>query len=189
MGIDLDAGGRAVGHKHRTAPKTENVYTRLLVKVYEYLSRRTDAGFNKVVLKRLRMSGTNRPPMGLNRLARYMAGKTDKIAVVVGTITDDNRLDGLVMPKLKVCALRFTDGARARIEGVGGECLTFDQLAMMAPKGTNTVLLRARRTARKANRYFGTPGTPGSSARPFVRAKGRKFEKARGRRNSRGFKV
>jgi large subunit ribosomal protein L18e len=30
---------------------------------------------------------------------------------------------------------------------------------------------------------------PGSTTKPYVRAKGRKFEKARGRRKSRGFKV
>ncbi len=58
-----------------------------------------------------------------------------------------------------------------------------------APKGTNTVLLRGRRTARTATKHFGAPGTPGSSARPRVRSEGRKFERARGRRNSCGFKV
>ena len=32
-------------------------------------------------------------------------------------------------------------------------------------------------------------GIPHSSVKPYVRAKGRKFEKARGKRKSRGFKV
>ena len=32
-------------------------------------------------------------------------------------------------------------------------------------------------------------GVPHSSTKPFVRAKGRKFEKARGRRKSRGYKA
>ena len=35
------------------------------------------------------------------------------IAVVVGTVTDDVRLSST--PKLRICALRFTDTARARI--------------------------------------------------------------------------
>ena len=35
-------------------------------------------------------------------------------------------------PYAKVCALRFTDNARARIIKAGGECLTFDQLALQA---------------------------------------------------------
>lgn len=37
----------------------------------------------------------------------------DKLAVLVGTITDDKRLYEL--PKLRVVALRFTETARARI--------------------------------------------------------------------------
>lgn len=43
------------------------------------------------------------------------------------------------MPALKVTALRFTERARARIVKAGGECLTFDQLALRAPLGQNTV--------------------------------------------------
>jgi large subunit ribosomal protein L18e len=64
----------------------------------------------------------------------------DKIAVVVGTITDDIRL--LEVPKLQVCALKVTEGARARIVKAGGNVLTFDQLALRAPKGEKTVLLQ-----------------------------------------------
>lgn len=37
----------------------------------------------------------------------------DKIAVLVATVTDDARL--FEVPKLRVCALRFTETARARI--------------------------------------------------------------------------
>lgn len=42
----------------------------------------------------------------------------------------------------QVCALRVTSGARARILKAGGEILTFDQLALKAPTGKNTVLLQ-----------------------------------------------
>ena len=52
-------------------------------------------------------------------------------------MTDDVRLYDL--PKLSVAALRFTETARARILKAGGECLTFDQLALRAPTGSNTV--------------------------------------------------
>lgn len=57
--------------------------------------------------------------------------------MVVGTVTDDIRV--YEVPSLKVTALRFTETARARIEKAGGECLTFDQLALRAPLGQNTV--------------------------------------------------
>jgi large subunit ribosomal protein L18e len=37
----------------------------------------------------------------------------DQVAVLVATVTDDVRL--FDVPKLRVCALRFTETARARI--------------------------------------------------------------------------
>lgn len=52
------------------------------------------------------------------------------------------------------------------------------------------VLLRGPKNAREAVKHFGpAPGVPHSHTKPYVRAKGRKFERARGRRNSRGFRV
>jgi len=185
MGVDLEAGGR-VKKTWRTAPKSEDPYLRLLVKLYRFLARRTDSKFNKVVCKRLFMSKINRPPLSLSKLAKYMEGKDGKVAVLIGAITDDKRM--LAVPKMRVCALRFTETARARIVKAGGECLTFDQLALMAPSGSNTVLLRGPKMAREAVKHFGAPGVPGSHVKPFVRSKGRKFERARGRRASRGYK-
>merc|ERR1719263_1999822 len=126
--------------------------------------------------------------MSISKLASQMANKDGKIATVVGPVTDDKRV--FDVPKVSVCALRFTETARARITKAGGECLTFDKLALRAPLGQGTVLLRGPVKARKAERYFGkAPGVPNSTTRPHVRSKGRKFEKARGRRKSRGFKV
>ncbi len=81
----------------------------------------------------------------------------------------------------------MTEKARERILSNGGRILTFDQLALEAPTGANTVLLQGKRTAREANRKFGAPGTPSSHVKPMVRSKGRKFEKARGRRASRAY--
>jgi large subunit ribosomal protein L18e len=134
------------------------------------------------------------------------AGREGKIAVVVGTLTDDPRI--FKIPKLtvvfllnscclmvfhctflQVCALRATERARARILKAGGHVLTFDQLALRAPTGKNTVLIQGRRKAREANKHFGpAPGVPGSHTKPLVRSKGRKFERARGRRSSCGYK-
>ena len=137
------------------------------------------------------MSRINRPPISISRLVSNVSTETaqkahkDKIIVVVGTITDDNRL--LEVPELHVAALRFTATARARIEKAGGECMTLDQLAMKAPTGANTLLLRGPKNAREAVKHFGFG--PHSHKKPYVQSKGRKFEKARGRRRSRGFKV
>jgi large subunit ribosomal protein L18e len=105
------------------------------------------------------MSRINRPPMSISRIASTVASPAapdahkDKTVVVVGTITDDNRL--LKVPKLNIAALRFTSTARARIEAAGGECITLDQLALRSPTGANTLLLRGPKNAREAVKHFG----------------------------------
>lgn len=71
----------------------------------------------------------------------------------VGTVTDDIRLT--TVPKLTIAALRFTQAAKERIIAAGGEALTLDQLALRAPTGSNTVLLRGVKTAREAYKHFG----------------------------------
>ncbi|ONH79998.1 hypothetical protein BON23_1090 [Saccharomyces cerevisiae] len=172
---------------HRTAPKSDNVYLKLLVKLYTFLARRTDAPFNKVVLKALFLSKINRPPVSVSRIARALKqeGAANKTVVVVGTVTDDARI--FEFPKTTVAALRFTAGARAKIVKAGGECITLDQLAVRAPKGQNTLILRGPRNSREAVRHFGMGPHKGKA--PRILSTGRKFERARGRRRSKGFKL
>lgn len=163
---------------HRSAPKSDNVYLKLLVKLYRFLARefpplrarlhrfyvvfshtdnpgRTDASFNKVILRRLFMSRINRPPVSLSRIAANTRNgdSAKKTVVVVGTVTDDNRL--LTVPKVQVAALRFTATARARLTAAGGRALTLDQLALEKPTGANTLLLRGPKKAREAVKHFG----------------------------------
>uniref|UniRef100_A0A915D7D9 Large ribosomal subunit protein eL18 n=1 Tax=Ditylenchus dipsaci TaxID=166011 RepID=A0A915D7D9_9BILA len=169
MGIDLC-------HKYdrkvrRTAPKSEDPYLRVLVKLYRYLANRVNGSnkFNKVILKRLFMAKRNRPPLSI-------------------ALTDDKRI--YQVPAITVAALRFTAAARARIIKAGGEVITFDQLALRSPKGENTLLIQGPRKNRETEKHFGpAPGVPGSHTKPHVRSKGRKFERARGRRKSRGYKA
>jgi large subunit ribosomal protein L18e len=73
-----------------------------VLQLYRFLARRTDAKFNNIVLKRLFMSRIHRPPMSLASLARHMKkdGRQSKIAVVIGTITNDLRL--FEVPKITV---------------------------------------------------------------------------------------
>ncbi|KAL1450781.1 hypothetical protein WDU94_003103 [Cyamophila willieti] len=187
MGVDIC-------HKYdrrvyRTKPRSKDVYLELLVKLYRFLTRRTNSKFNKIILKRLFMSKINRPPMALSKITRFMKKPTreGRIAVVVGTVVDDPRM--WTIPKMTVCALRVTDKARARILKAGGEVISFDQLALKAPTGKNTVLMQGKRTGRDANKHFGpAPGVPHSHTKAHVRSKGRKFERARGRRTSKGYK-
>ena len=103
MGVDIRHNkDRKV---RRTAPKSEDIYLRLLVKLYRFLARRTDAKFNEIVLRRLFMSKINRPPISLARLIRNMKkeGREGKVAVVIGTVTNDLRI--FKVPKLTVSIL------------------------------------------------------------------------------------
>lgn len=87
----------------------------------------------------------NRYPISISRIAKLLSsdkakipeGKTKynaRIVAIVGSITNDTRF--LNVPEgLRVCALKFTTQARQRIEAAKGQCLTFDQLAQIAPKG------------------------------------------------------
>ena len=195
MAIDLVKAGRIRLHITRKL-KAKNVYHRLLVKLYKFLSRRTTSNFNKCVLKRLLNSRVNRTPVSLSKLAKYAERKSvkdekakgnDVIFAVVGTVTNDLRV--LDLPEIKVCALKFTEKAREKITSSNGKCFTFDQLAINRPNGENVILLRGTRD-REAKKHFGkAPGLPDANTKPYVRSKGRKFEKARGRRRSRGYKA
>ncbi|EJT49316.1 60S ribosomal protein L18-B [Trichosporon asahii var. asahii CBS 2479] len=176
MGIDIRR--HHVKKGNRQAPKSEDPYLLLLVKLYRFLARRTDSRFNKVVLRRLFQSKTNRAPVSLSKIVKLTRGSNpdnSKTVVIVGSVLDDERF--AEVPKLSVAALRFSGAARERILAAGGECLTLDQLAQRAPTGSNTVLL-----------HFGGPLKGGA---PYVGQSGRhrKQEMARGRRASRGFKI
>lgn len=169
----------------RTAPVSDNPYLRLLVKLYRFLARRTNSRFNAIVLKRMFMSRTNRPPISLSRLARHAKSAPEGTTIVlVGKVLDDERL--LEIPKLTVCALEFSRAASARIRSAGGRVMTFDELALQAPTGSKTLLIRGPKHVRDVYSHF--LGHRGKHAKPYVRSKGRNFERARGRRHSCGYK-
>jgi large subunit ribosomal protein L18e len=98
------------------------------MQLYSFLSRRTDSKFNTTIHKRLNQSRLNRYPISLSRISRILSKDrllpadkkfTSRIVAVVGTVTNDNRL--LNLPEgLRVCALKFTSAARARITKAKG---------------------------------------------------------------------
>ena len=185
MGVDI-TGVQKSKHFVRRHTDTTNPYIKLLVKLYKFLAKRTKSAFNQTVFERLLKSRRNRAPLSLSRLAVVMNRKTcwqdpaktkAPIAVVVGDVLDDIRMSKL--PKLRVCALRFSREARARITGAGGECITFDQLATIAPTGKNTFLMRGRRNGRESIKHFGGAGVPGSKAKPYVSSRGAEISSGR----------
>ncbi|KAF8189697.1 ribosomal protein L18e/L15P [Pholiota molesta] len=187
MGIDI--ASHHVKKGNRTAPKSEDPYLLLLVKLYRFLARRTDSSFNKVRGPAPSFPLQKQPPpLSLSRIVKETANApelSNKVIVQVGTVTDDTRMTAL--PKITVAALRFTQAAKERIIAAGGEALTLDQLATRSPTGSNTILLRGVKTSREAYKHFGMG--PHKNKRPYTISKGRKFEQGRGRRKSKGFKV
>ncbi|CAA3011760.1 60S ribosomal L18-2-like [Olea europaea subsp. europaea] len=191
-GIDLVAGGKSKKTK-RTAPKSNDIYLQLLVKLCRFLVRRTGSKFNAVILKRQFISKVNKASLSLSS-CHFVKGKEKNCSAYWDYVTDDIR--AYEVPVMKVTDLRFTKKARARIEKAGGECLTFDQLAQSsswAKHGANCavlmqVLLRGPVKSREAAKHFGpTPSVPHSHTKLNVRAKGRKFERARDRFNFKKF--
>jgi ribosomal protein L18E len=119
------------------------------------------------------LSKINKPPISLSRIIKETSTYPDaanKIVVTVAPVTDDNRQ--LTVPKLTIAALRFTRAARERILNAGGEVLTLDQLALKAPTGANTILLRGKRNTREAVKHFGMG--PHKNKKPYTISKGRK---------------
>ncbi|KAI3993926.1 hypothetical protein MKX01_002939, partial [Papaver californicum] len=94
-GIDLIAGGKSKKTK-RTAPKSDDIYLKLLAKLYRFLvrrtgsnyyavilKRRTGSNFYAVILKRLFMSKVNKAPLSLSRLIRFMENKVTYDFVII----------------------------------------------------------------------------------------------------------
>merc|ERR1712182_53117 len=112
-----------MGDDLSTTDDNDNPYLKLLHKLFSFLARRTDSKFNQTVLRRLRMSKTNRPPISLSKICAVTNNPSSakayegKIRAVVGAVTDDNRL--YEVPKMTVCALRFPKNAREAVKHFG----------------------------------------------------------------------
>ena len=86
-----------------------------LLQLYSFLVRRTDSKFNKVVLKRLFMSRTNRPPLSLSKLTKFMKGK-------VGLQTS-SLIDSLIVGHHQLIrASRCTESALRPVSASGTAC-------------------------------------------------------------------
>lgn len=155
----------------RKAPKSKNFYLRSIQAAYSYAAQNLqDNKFAKRIAKRLSLSRSNRPVMSIAKIAQL--NKDNQIAVVAATVTNDERM--LEVPKMTVCAMHFTETARARIEKVGGKCMSFDQLLLENPTGKGCLLIQGSRKARKEYKYFGAAGLPHSKTHVKGTMQGRK---------------
>jgi large subunit ribosomal protein L18e len=145
---------QTVGKKkfNRSSSQSKNIYLGMILKIYRFLTRRTNSKFNYAILKRLQMSNKNQPAISLSRLVRLTYKNVSKVIVVVGKVLNDDRL--ITVPKLSICALMITESTKKRVIAAGGRVFTFDQLASENPMGKNTILLRGPKTNKKICKYF-----------------------------------
>merc|ERR1711957_1077601 len=121
-------GGRSKNSKTKVL-RSPNTYHRLAVKLYKFLARRTSSKVNALILRRMMNSRIHRAPVSIAKFAARKSYSTvnkagaEPIFALVGTVTDDIRQ--FDFPKVNVCAMRFTETARARITKAGGFCTTF----------------------------------------------------------------
>ncbi|VDL84017.1 unnamed protein product [Nippostrongylus brasiliensis] len=185
MGIDIN---RKNDRKfRRTAPTSEDPYLWILAKLYTLLARRTGEKFNNIMMRR--MYRCFRAPLSLARISRVLSkkGNAGKLVVTCITVIDDGRATLYLVPKF---TLYVTKGARFPILKADGEMITLDQLALRTPKGENSLQIQGPRKAHEAQEHFGpAQGLPHSHTEPYLRSKGRKFDRAPGRRASRGYKA
>jgi large subunit ribosomal protein L18e len=156
---------------------------KLLVQLYRFLARRIASPFPKTILKRLLLTRSNRPPMPLSQVAKLLQEDKNKakIAVVVSTVTNDEKL--LEVPKIKLCALKISNKARERIIAAGGSVMTLDELAKKDPLGASSILLRGANNRKELKHFGKAPGVPNGGAAPLCRIKrGRKAERLKRRK-------
>ena len=144
---------RAIGKKkfNRSSTQSKNIYFGMILKIYRFLTRRTNSKFNYAVLRRLQMSRKNQPAISLSCLVRLAHKNISKVVVVVGKVLNDDRL--ITVPKLSICALMITNSTKKRIIAAGGRVFTFDQLATENPMGKNTILLRGPKYTKTLCKY------------------------------------
>ena len=79
---------RTIGKKkfNRSSSQSKNIYFGMILKIYRFLTRRTNSKFNYAVLRRLQMSKKNQPAISLSCLVRLAYKNVSKVVVVVGKV-------------------------------------------------------------------------------------------------------
>eukprot|EP00917_Polyrhabdina_sp_WS-2016_P019675 GHVP01041992.1.p2 GENE.GHVP01041992.1~~GHVP01041992.1.p2 ORF type:complete len:214 (+),score=38.31 GHVP01041992.1:1365-2006(+) len=163
MGIDLWKKKKQT--KRRTTSNSNNVYLNMLEEIYNFLKKKNPTTFNTKISKYLTHTRLNKGCVSLGRIQRQYESiednnttnsKMNDIIVIPGTVVDDERIHRI--RTMRICALKFTKSSRKRIEEVGGECLTFDKLALENPNGKNCHIIKANIKGRLNSKRFGYAG-------------------------------
>ncbi|KAI5149941.1 large subunit ribosomal protein L18e [Enteropsectra breve] len=162
----------------KRVPRSEN---KNLLKLHAFFRKIVDAAGKNApeillkITKRLTMTQKNRPAVKVSKIMSELNG-SDKVAVVVSKVLDDERL--MVLPAMKIVALKWSRSVQQKIEACGGSISTLDQFIKVGGSLENLVLVHGDPNARKASKFFGpAPGEKGSKTYPRILSKCKNAEK------------
>jgi len=109
--------------------REKNEITKELIENMRKKSFDNKSKFWKAVAENLNRPRRNIYEVNLNRLEKH--AKPKETIVVPGVVLGS----GEVKKRLTIAALRFSGGAKEKIEKSGGKCLTIEELFKENPKG------------------------------------------------------
>ncbi|WP_342304360.1 50S ribosomal protein L18e [Methanolobus sp. ZRKC5] len=113
-----------------------NPRTPVLIAALKEGSRQTDAAIWRDVAKRLEKPGRNYAQVNLSKINRY--AKDGETVLIAGKVLGS----GLLEKAVTVAAYNFSVTAMEKITGLGGKCLTIEQILEENPKGSGIRILQ-----------------------------------------------
>ncbi len=113
-----------------------NPRTPVLIAALKERSRQNEAAIWKDVAKRLEKPGRNYAQVNLSKINRY--AKDGETVLIAGKVLGS----GLLEKAVTVAAYNFSVTAMEKITGLGGKCLTIEQILEENPKGSGIRILQ-----------------------------------------------
>lgn len=113
-----------------------NPRTPVLIAALKEGSRQNEAAIWRDVAKRLEKPGRNYAQVNLSKINRY--AKDGETVLIAGKVLGSGLLDKAVT----VAAYNFSVTAMEKITGLGGKCLTIEQILEENPKGSAIRILQ-----------------------------------------------
>ncbi|MDY0387811.1 MAG: 50S ribosomal protein L18e [Methanolobus sp.] len=113
-----------------------NPRTPVLIAALKKGSRQNEAAIWRDVAKRLEKPGRNYAQVNLSKINRY--AKDGETVLIAGKVLGSGLLDKAVT----VAAYNFSVTAMEKITGLGGKCLTIEQILEENPKGSGIRILQ-----------------------------------------------
>ena len=110
--------------------KTTNPELVRLIESLKIESYKNNRRIWRDIAKRLSKSSRRRAEVNISKINRYT--KENYVVIVPGKVLGAGKLNH----KVTVAALSFSEGAKRAIEGVGGQCLSIEELLEKNPKGS-----------------------------------------------------